>query len=310
MGSAACASLHSKMSGRVLAVFRRTFYVTDTADGVVCVGDASLGAGPLNMTCGSLHNWRAEPLSPGDPARMDGGILIIGERLAFSLEDAETWQPSPPSFRGWPALRQGLRVLAGQAGCLAPTDGLGRIIPLLIVGESAKGPKPELSPVTEAAMRGVRALRLWLSGRMGEGGGQAEPPPPAVASLVGLGPGLTPSGDDFLGGVAVALHALGDRDAADNLADWLAHILPARTGLISRAHLRQALRGEASAQTLAAMDAVLSGRPDRVAAAARAAASIGHTSGWDTLSGLACAAATAVDAAARRGSGAPAARCA
>ncbi|MBE0529282.1 MAG: DUF2877 domain-containing protein [Rhodospirillales bacterium] len=311
MGSAARASLRAGMTGRVLAVFRRTFYVIDTEGGIVCIGDASLGAGPLNATCGSLHtNWRAGPLSAGDTARMADGILSIGNRLAFSLEGAPTWRPAPrPVFRGWPALRHGLQCLAEQARTEAPTDGLGRMIPLLAAGDITSLQWRGASPIAGAAAPGVVALWRWLSGRLGDPGERATAPAAAV-SLLGMGPGLTPSGDDFLGGVAVALHALGRKDAAGDLAACLTDHLTNRTGLISGAHLRCALMGEASALTLEAMDALLSGQQARVLAAGRAAVTVGHTSGWDTLSGLVCAAASFVGAAAAQQADATAALCA
>lgn len=299
------------MTGRVLAIFQRTFYVIDTEGGVTCIGDASLGAGPLNVTCGSLHdNWRAGPLSAGDTARVADGILSIGNRLAFSLAGAPIWQPAPrPVFRGWPALRHGLECLAEQARSEAPADGLGRMIPLLAAGDITSLQRPGASPIAGAATPGVGALWRWLSGRLGDLEERAAPPSVAV-SLLGMGPGLTPSGDDFLGGMAVALHALGRKDAAGDLAACLADHLTVRTGVISGAHLRCALTGEASALTLEAMDALLSGRPDRVLAAGRAAATVGHTSGWDTLSGLVCAAASFVGAAAAQEADATAALCA
>jgi hypothetical protein len=300
MGAAARASLRHGMTGRVLAAFRRTFYVIDTAGGVVCIGDASLGAGPLNVTCGSLHNWRAGLLSPGDMARVADGTLMIGNRLALSFEEAETWRPAPrPAFHGWPALRHGLRCLAEQAREGAPAEGLGRTIPPIVGADVSWTREIETLPVARAAGSAIRALRRWLSGRALQDR-EAATPPPEVALLVGLGPGLTPSGDDFLGSVAVALHALGRKDIADDLAAFVVEHLAGRTGVVSGAHLRYALMGEASALTLEAMDAVLSGQPARIAAAGRVASTVGHTSGWDTLSGLACAAAALVDAAARQ----------
>ncbi len=311
MGSAARASLRAGMTGRVLAVFRRTFYVIDTLGGVVCIGDSSLGAGPLNVTCASLHNnWRAGPLSVGDTARVANGILAIGNRLNFSLAGAPTWRSAPrPVFRGWPALRRGLQCLAEQARTEAPTDGLGRMIPLLAAGDIASLQRRGVSPIAGAAAPGVVALWRWLSGRLDYPGERAKVPSAAV-SLLGMGPGLTPSGDDFLGGVAVALHALGRKNVAEDLAACLADHLADHTGVISGAHLRCALMGEAGALTLEAMDALLSGRSARVFAAGRAAATVGHTSGWDTLSGLVCAAASFVGVAAAQEAEATAALCA
>lgn len=311
MGEAARASLRPGMSGRVLAVFRRTFYLIDCQGGVVCIGDASLGAGPLNAACASLSDWQAEPLSPGDETRVARGVLAIGDGLALCLDGAEAWRrAASPTFRGFQALRYGLQCLAELARMQAPADGLGRTIrpPAGVDGDALSEWGIETSPVTKAAEPGIDALRSWLVGRLGRAE-RAVAPSPAVISLVGLGPGLTPSGDDFLGGAAVALHGLGRADVAGELAVFLAGHLQSRTGLISGAHLRQALGGEACAPTLDAMDAVLSGLTSRVDAACRAAATVGHTSGWDALGGLALAAAAFLEAS-PQGAAEPASRCA
>ena len=69
----------------------------------------------------------------------------------------------------------------------------------------------------------------------------------AVESLIGLGPGLTPSGDDLLGGVLITLRALGWPQAADTLGCWLLPRARARTHAISYAHLACAAGGEGAA---------------------------------------------------------------
>lgn len=68
---------------------------------------------------------------------------------------------------------------------------------------------------------------------------------PAVdpAALVGLGPGLTPAGDDLLAGMLVTLHALGRCRTAASIAD---RIDLDRTTPISAALLAQATSGRAA----------------------------------------------------------------
>ena len=107
----------------------------------------------------------------------------------------------------------------------------------------------------------------------------------ALHALIGLGPGLTPSGDDLLGGVLVALHLLGRPDLAEALWHGTRGALETGTNAISRAHFAAAARGRGGAALHGILNDLLTGK--RAALAARLAAidHIGHCSGWDALAG-------------------------
>jgi hypothetical protein len=115
--------------------------------------------------------------------------------------------------------------------------------------------------------RSLDAVDEWLAGHSLDS--RAE-------QLIGLGPGLTPSGDDYLGGVMVALHLLDRPSQAASLWRWLEPRLASRTGAISAAHLVAAATGEAHE----ALHDVLDGALDFDALDA-----VGHCSGWDALAG-------------------------
>ena len=89
-------------------------------------------------------------------------------------------------------------------------------------------------------------------------------------------PGLTPSGDDYFGGILVALHALHRNAQAAALWRWLEPRLAARTSAISVAHLAAAAQGHAHE----ALHRILEGDLDL-----DALDSVGHCSGWDALAG-------------------------
>jgi len=109
--------------------------------------------------------------------------------------------------------------------------------------------------------------------------------PAKLAPLVGLGPGLTPSGDDLLGGALVGLTAIGLLDLRDAIWTGLRPHAAARTNDIARAHLAAAAEGECAAALDEAVEALLSGGLG-LAPAVRAVAAVGHTSGWDALAGV------------------------
>lgn len=128
------------------------------------------------------------------------------------------------------------------------------------------GDRPRLMP-PEAIRPQAEAFLQWLSG--------SGAPDDA---LIGLGPGLTPAGDDFIGGAMIALRMFGRAEAADRIAAWALPLAKERTSRISRAHLECAAQGEgheALHHWLAAPNAANYAWLGRV----------GHTSGLDAAAG-------------------------
>ncbi|GII83430.1 hypothetical protein Ssi03_14200 [Sphaerisporangium siamense] len=113
----------------------------------------------------------------------------------------------------------------------------------------------------------------------------------AAEQLMGLGPGLTPSGDDMLAGVLVALRRLGEAAGVDRavwLADWLAATVAfdarTRTTPISATLLHYAAQGEACADAVTVLRGVTGNHP--LGPAVRRLLQLGHTSGADLAWGL------------------------
>jgi len=129
-------------------------------------------------------------------------------------------------------------------------------------------PVPEL-PIPKPIRKPGQAFLDWLSGK-------GEPD----ASLIGLGPGLTPAGDDFIGGAMIALRTFGHATLADRIAAWALPLAKERTSRISRAHLHCAAAGEGHE----ALHDWLHGFNDRDY---QRLARIGHTSGLDAVAGAA-----------------------
>jgi hypothetical protein len=219
--------------GEVCAAFRRSVYLRLPGERYACVGDASLGRGPLNAL--------VEPFAPPP----------VGSRLSVSAEAATLWQPPPGTCIAEAEL------LRRASKDRVPAEGLG----CLIAGEH--------NALVVHAQPALEAIDRWLVGNaLGN----------EVEILVGLGPGLTPSGDDYLGGILVALRQLGRAAQAEALWRWLQPRLAERTSAISAAHLVAAAAGEGHE----ALHEVLNGSLNLEKLAA-----VGHCSGWDALAGAA-----------------------
>ena len=235
--------------GEVCAVFRRSFYVRANGK-YACIGDASLGHGPLNALVAAFAD--APPL---------------GAEVRVSLDSAQSWAAPPVRGAGRPNLEALRACLDGHV----PDEGLGCVI---------LGVHNALSVHAQPALE---AIDRWLAGNtLGH----------EAAQLIGLGPGLTPSGDDYLGGVLVGLRWVGRGAQADSLWRWLEPRLAQATSAISAAHLGAAAQGEvheALHQVLADLSAWEA--PDLLPGLARLDA-VGHTSGWDALAGIVAVART------------------
>jgi hypothetical protein len=297
LGCPARRALVSESSWKILAVFRRSVYCMSRRGAVVCVGHPSLGAGPLNVLAALPRDLdgRNRGLLPGAPVRRNGTMLHVDVRLAVSLAKGRLWRPTPPPSHWDPAVLAGnLDALAREIRRHAPAAGLTQAFPNLRTRTPRAGFGSELTGrLAHAAGPGIEALRTWL-----ESVTSAEPsheaPPAAVASLIGLGPGLTPSGDDVLGGALIALRALGWRDAADALARRTLARARSRTHAISYAHLVCATAGEGAAALHDTLVALCSPAAPRLGDCVEAVAAIGHSSGWDALAGLALVASAAI----------------
>lgn len=295
LGRPAAAKLCAGSRWEVCAVFRRSFYCRSDGKALVCFGPLTLCSGPLNVLYRTLEpiDWEATGLTPGSSVVSDGTIIRVAERFVFSLSGAQIWRPELRSTPWQPAaMMASLAELASEIRRWPARGGLQAVVPM-VIGEApaAAAPVHTADPLIRMAMDGIEPLRHWLERRLA--GGIASTPFPVLAldALLGLGPGLTPSGDDFLGGVLVALRHLGAPDVAGAVAVELLPRSRQRTNEISHAHLAAAAGGEA----LAPLHDILAGLG--IAGAFRGGAclaaidAIGHTSGWDALAGVTFAAA-------------------
>ncbi len=272
--------------GRVAVVFHSSFHVLDSGGRVACIVDRGLGNGPVNVCVDLPEGLSMDELdvAPGAPLTRVGGHLRLGDGLVLDLPGAERWTPPPVGSRATAAevLRR-VRDLGAALAPRAPGEGLA---PLAVLAEGLAwdrpvGPGPA-TPVTAAALPRVRGLVDGLLSL------DAPLVRESTAGLIGLGPGLTPSGDDYLAGLLVAMTCGDAGDAAPLLADAVTALAPDRTTALAATLLSHAAAGAGSEDAHLLLAAILGGagsEHDAEAAALRLAGR-GHTSGWDTLAGL------------------------
>lgn len=188
---------------------------------------------------------------------LPAGEISVGGRIVADFKRAPVWKiRAAPSWDPIATIR-GVRRLRAKAQGRLPDEGFG-----CVIGD------------TQHRHPSIDALATWLANPGGHPGNSAR-------GLIGLGPGLTPSGDDLIGGALCALHAAGQEEVASRLSNWALPLARAATNRISNAHLACAAEGECGEAVNDAIVALLSGEVpdlDRIDA-------IGHTSGWDALAG-------------------------
>jgi hypothetical protein len=115
--------------------------------------------------------------------------------------------------------------------------------------------------------------------------------PSAIEALIGLGSGLTPSGDDFLVGYLAGLWCTRQDESkrtlfVSNLGKTIIR-LSARTNDISRTYLYHAAQGQVSSRLADLVEAICRDKnTERLNEVAEAAFKVGHSSGMDAATGL------------------------
>ena len=282
IGASAAAVFRTGQRGRVAAVFSRSLYLESEAGRWACLGCPSIGAGPLNALIGEGIAPLLPGLAPGTEYCIEGSVLRIPKRAVLRWQGAALWRPPVvPSPVSRESLRRNLDALLEEYAPHVPPEGIGGL-----VFPGAAGYGNMLERVLAArAKPAMDAMGAWLTTILG-----AHDAPPSIpgeaAALFGLGPGLTPSGDDFIAGMLIALRMLGENGAADAVARWALPLAKQRTNRISVAHLEAAVEGQGAA----ALHQVLgwlgsSGSKTRLPEP-HFLSRMGHCSGWDMLSGV------------------------
>ena len=162
----------------------------------------------------------------------------------------------------------------------------GRTVALLT------GNAGELDGVDAVIVKWAHARTQALAAALQAGEVQVAAYRPDVAALTGLGPGLTPTGDDLLVGVAAMARRLSDADflgpqAADSFATALAGFAPTLTTPAAAALLEKASRGLYPSVLAAVVEQL--GNPEAEPAAiverVNQLAAVGAHSGADLLAG-------------------------
>jgi len=280
---AARALRRPEWSGEVLAVHARSCYLASEDGEIFAIVQQPLGNGPFSVVIPAAHIDLLHGLSLGAAADGTGESLVLGEAIQINLGGAALWDPKayPGLSADEPALSRCLVEAHRAAATLSPATSLARLLPHL--------QDEDLPETLQRVSHFPRshALIAGLADALGQRNRRSLKV--VTSSLAGLGPGLTPSGDDFLAGVLVAL-ALAHEHRPDavlvEIAALLTETAAPRTNEISAAYLRAAHAGEVTERWHPLIAAIASGHAAGVGTAAGAVMEVGETSGADMLAGF------------------------
>jgi hypothetical protein len=247
-------------------------------------------------------------------------VAVPKANLVIDLTEAQIWEPvSPPDRPLPPASSRRAAVRAAMEIALEGTEsaGLAYLLPELIKMTTPAPLAPESkleAGILRAAREAILELEVVLERmtteskarrtgdksdawgvppeRIGDGGGTPvlEAAVASATRLIGLGPGLTPAGDDFLTGLILAFRYA---DAApgtavrgiDSFGRRVAEMAVGRTTRVSEEQLYYAARTEAE-EVMARAAIALLWRAEPLRPAVETLLETGSTSGGDLLTGI------------------------
>lgn len=273
-------------SGKVLAAFSTTAYLIGRDGQILWIAQEGLPAHRRSI----LASFHPAILCPGQCFSVQSSCLRINREVSIGLLKATDWETSavgPEEAEPLGKINARVQGLLATLPCLGMGEGLGAVIPLIsaffkrcdlptfLLNSLAAQAFPALLGLMEACRRQDTAQAT----RIGR-------------ELVGFGPGLTPSGDDFLGGLLFTAYALRKAYPGDihwetqpvaNLVAWA----ETQTNPISHALLSDLASGHGPEPLHQMITSLLTGRNlDDLMAGASRLCQIGHTSGGDMLAGV------------------------
>ena len=227
-------------------------------------------------------------LAGGESFFIEGEYIRIAPDLSIAFRDAPPWAMSDiPTEAALEIAQIPLEVekVFQTKFDLSEASGFGRMIPkILSLAASQQKEEAEIDPVLALAWPGINKIANACLMRNMTGLFQESD------TLVGLGEGLTPSGDDFLGGLLFCLNTIGRLYPGLICLDLYDQALfldsaKDRTHPISFTLLKDLTNGQAVEPLHELIHSILSDQPLESIRPVSCLTQIGHSTGWDLLTG-------------------------
>ena len=260
-------------NGKVHSTFERTINITDSeTEEMYTLATNDVDNAP-NTIITDIPGFSRFGLKPGDEVISAGGIVTVAQRLSVDMGDVRKWSCILPEFpndfenvtKNLAILRQHLRMFGKSGGMLIDPEECGFF-------------EKELSRLLET--RSEALVKNLLDGKMQEAFEAAE-------GLIGLGRGLTPSGDDFLSGLMATFNIPGC--PAEDFHEFGRRVVQSaldKTNPISWWQLEKSSHGQVRESIVFLIQSILYGEEESLTSDLEKVLSIGSTSGTDIGFGI------------------------
>lgn len=270
--------------GNVLAVVSQAIYLLTESGELLWI---TTDSAPMHRRCVQII-MPLPGLSEGSQFRMRDQQLEFDPSIVLDMQNASVWTAPrlhPDQLLDFTKLFTRIQSLFSLLDH-SQARGFGSFIPhiLLLSRGMAAQPLPKTAdPVLRYAGPHVLEMaRACLEGR-------STHIESCTGALIGLGAGLTPSGDDFLGGVFFALQILREAYSGSFHTELITPIdrYRSRTNLISYTLLSDLANGHAVAPLHSMINGILRGEPlEDILPFIDQLTRLGHSTGWDLLTGM------------------------
>ncbi|WP_103106659.1 DUF2877 domain-containing protein [Brevibacillus reuszeri] len=265
----------SSFSGKVHSIFERTINLQcDQNNELYTIACDQLDNGPNTLVL-DVKRFHETGLEVGDRVLSQGQTLQIGNKIEIAATQAKEWECTLPPY---PSNIETLKVdIAFMKEYIAAHGKCG-------------GMKRNSRPSTpfEAEMSNMLLQRSGLL-REALAAGKSEVAVQHALGLVGLGPGLTPSGDDFLVGLFSIANMQGTPYYLScHFLEEIALKAKQLTNEISYMMVKKAASGQVRESVVSLLQALSKGTVEELLGALEKVLAIGSSSGTDMALGLVC----------------------
>jgi Protein of unknown function (DUF2877) len=236
---------------RILHVFDKVCNLINEHQEVLSIVTQQIGNGPFNLLIKEEVSF-SEHLNAESPISIYDNQLILGN-LTINCAEAKLWSPRPD----WEKLHVNRNSIRIQLTSLPITNYQPLLSDSLISNFSTALVKADISSVKNI-----------------------------TSQLAGLGPGLTPAGDDFILGAIYAAWIIHPFQTARLLAEAITNTAAPLTTSLSAAWLRSAGRGEVGSLWHEFFQALIHTDRVRIQKAMDKIFAVGATSGADAMAGF------------------------
>jgi uncharacterized protein DUF2877 len=282
IGTSAYACLAPGRSGKVLAAFSKAIYLlTDDSELFWIASNAS----PMHRRALQIST-RLPEAQAGSPFRVQDHHLTIVSDFTYDMNSAALWDAPSIDQHHIDISDISARIHTLFASLdLSQAKGFGNFIPDILRLANNESIHPQMKS-SDLILVFARPYIMDMANAC------LENKPAQILqtadALIGLGAGLTPSGDDFIGGLLFCIDNLQEVYPELNLINpLLLEPYRSRTHLISFTLLKDLANGHAIAPLHHTINGLLGGESlENIHLSVSQLTQVGHSTGWDLLTGL------------------------